>query len=95
MLEKTRALLEKATGQPKTEEEAEWWLAYRQSETMREYTGKDVAYLIQMYIQHGISYESLEDGLFEEIEEAQSEGSWAGDFEDCLTESIRNFYEPR
>jgi len=95
MLKKTQALLEKATGQPKTIEETEWWLAYRQSETMREYTGKDVAYLIQTYIKHGISYESLQDDLFTEIEEAKEDGAWVGDFEDTLTESIRNFYEPR
>jgi len=95
MLEKTRKLLDGAleSQRLRTEEEAQWYLAYRYAESMREDGCKGVAHTIQTIIEHGISYDALEADFLGEIEGAKLDGSWVGDFEDCLTESIRNFYD--
>jgi len=90
MLEKTREWLEATTGSPKTEEEAKWFLAYWYGRGMHEYTGKEIAHMLQGFCDGGISYGGMEEDFFNQIKDAKEEND--DEHEPELKEFTRGFY---
>jgi len=87
MLAKIRQYLEEVTNKPKTEEEAKWFLAWWEAESLNQQKARELAETIQAYISNPLSYESMEADFFIVLEELRDDGE-----DDIIKEQVEGFY---